>query len=73
MKDYYVDGERVNAATGIPVDFISCPGCGKKYRRGGYVCVNCDECKACHKDNPCEEPKFRKVDDDFLQDLLETL
>lgn len=34
-----------------PVEYISCPGCGKIYR--GKVCVTCEECKTCCS---CEKP-----------------
>jgi hypothetical protein len=66
MKDYFVDGERIDGVLGVPVEMVSCPGCGKKYRRGTYVCANCQECKSCHT---CKEPELVKVDDDFLLEI----
>jgi hypothetical protein len=69
-RDYTVDGMKIDGVLGVPVEFISCPGCGKKYTVCKTVCKDCDECQRCH-DGRCTKPDFVKVDDAFLQEMAE--
>ena len=52
---------------GVPVEYISCPGCGKKYR--GKVCDECEECSKCCQ---CETPRLIPATE-MIQKILEQL
>lgn len=43
---------------GLPLEEISCPGCGRSYKRQRTVCRNCQECKSCCKKHPCDAPHY---------------
>lgn len=62
----------INKKYGIPVEEISCPGCGQKYgHHNTKVDINSQECSACAKE-------FRRVKDldlvsakEFIENILE--
>jgi hypothetical protein len=68
MPKHYQDDPifgSIDQDTGIPDEYVSCPGCGHKYGyRGRRACTNCDECEPCHKRreqqqaNPCTAPNY---------------
>ena len=42
MSQYDIDSH-----TGLPKEYVSCPGCGKLYRTFKKVCISCEECVKC--------------------------
>ena len=40
-------GLEIDPAVGIPVEQVSCPGCGKPYKTRQQVCETCEECERC--------------------------
>lgn len=54
---------------GIPVEEISCPGCGRTYKQARTVCSKCEECKRCCR---CEAPKHVPARM-FIRELLERI
>lgn len=49
----------IDQETGMPKEYVSCPGCGKVY---GYqnrkACKKCEECAKCHRSEVCPEPEW---------------
>lgn len=46
--------EEIYKAYGVPLKYVSCPGCGKVYGHDGTkTCSNCQECSECCE---CENP-----------------
>jgi hypothetical protein len=60
---YANDQQQYDLSThGIPREMTACPGCGRQYgHHKTKVCKNCEECSACHADNPCDKPEFQSA------------
>lgn len=41
---------RIDSAYLVPIEDISCPGCGQRFgHHGSLSCTDCEECSSCHK------------------------
>lgn len=67
-RDYFDQnlGEQIDGEWGVPVAALSCPGCGKKYKRQKQACTKCEECGSCCH---CVNPNLVPVDDEFLGNM----
>jgi len=55
----YENGSRIHEPSGLPVEHVSCPGCGYVYGyRARKVCPECQECSECC---PCADPKPARI------------
>lgn len=63
---------QIDRKYGIPVEEISCPGCGLKYgHHKTKVCSHCNECsKCCWCKDRNETPNLMNADI-FIQEILE--
>ena len=72
MRDYtdHDLGLKIDGTYGVPVEFLSCPGCGKKYAKTKTYCTICEECKSCCR---CAKPNVIPVTDELLTKLAENV
>ena len=70
MMARYINGSRIHEPSGLPVENVSCPGCGFVYGyRKRTVCPECQECSECCR---CPEPRPARISGKkMIEDLLE--